>query len=134
MSRGGAESNGERELQAGSLLPAQSPTWGLKSHNCKIMTRDEIKGQTLNQLRHPVTSYVCDFLQRSQTEPMAAPDKGHRGTNNRLLGRVVHRAQSETLLLQSARAVREGCQEHAPIFSRRKRRPRVLTRWAVTLP
>ena len=38
MSRGGAERKGEKESQAGSSLPVQSPDSGLEPPNCEIMT------------------------------------------------------------------------------------------------
>ena len=38
VSGGGAEIEGDRESQAGSALPAQSPLQGLNPQNRKIMT------------------------------------------------------------------------------------------------
>ena len=38
MSRGEAETEGERESQAGSVLSVQSPMWGSNSQNHEIMT------------------------------------------------------------------------------------------------
>ena len=47
-SGGGTEREGDRESQAGSVLPAQSPTWGSNSQNREIVTRAETKSQMLN--------------------------------------------------------------------------------------
>ena len=49
---GGAEREGKRESQAGSALPAQSPTKHLSSQNHEIMTWAETKSWTLNWLSH----------------------------------------------------------------------------------
>ena len=43
----GAERKGEREAQAGSLMSAWRQTWGLISQTWEIMTKAEIKSQTL---------------------------------------------------------------------------------------
>ena len=48
----GRDRGRERESQAGSALQLHSPTLGLSSTNCEIMTWAEIKSLTLNQLSH----------------------------------------------------------------------------------
>ena len=52
MGGGGAEREGERESQAGSMLLAQSDE-RLELTNSEIVTWAKIKSQTLNQLSHP---------------------------------------------------------------------------------
>ena len=64
--RVGAEGEGERELQAGSVLPEQSLRHtGLMNH--EIMTWAKIKSPTLNQLSDPgaplvIILPVCSLL------------------------------------------------------------------------
>ena len=58
---GGAEREGEREFQAGSTLSAV-PSPGLDLTNDEIITRAEIKSQSLNQLSHAGTPLFCFFL------------------------------------------------------------------------
>ena len=41
-SREGAESEGDRESEAGSTVSGQSPTWGIELTNYEIMTRVEV--------------------------------------------------------------------------------------------
>ena len=50
VSRVGANWGRKRESQVGSMLPAQSWTWGLNSRNHEIMTWPETKSRTLNRL------------------------------------------------------------------------------------
>ena len=50
VSGGGAEREGEREVRAGSALTANS---GLDPVNRGVVTRAEIKSQTLTRLSHP---------------------------------------------------------------------------------
>ena len=54
MSRGGAETEGDTESEAGSKLRAVStePNMGLELVNHRIMTGAEV-GAQLNQLSHP---------------------------------------------------------------------------------
>ena len=52
MSRGGAEREGERESQTGSLLSAE-PYAALELTNREIMTQTEIQSQRLNRQSHP---------------------------------------------------------------------------------
>ena len=42
MSKGGAEKEGDRGSEVGSVLTVQSPIWGSKLMNYKIMTRAEV--------------------------------------------------------------------------------------------
>ena len=51
VSRGGAEREGE--FQAGSMLSAQSLSWGLNSWNWEIMTWVNVMSGMLNWLSHP---------------------------------------------------------------------------------
>ena len=46
---------GQRESQVGSMLWAQSPEAGLDPRNHEIVTWEEIKSESLNQLSHPDT-------------------------------------------------------------------------------
>ena len=63
MSRGwGRERGRERESQAGSALPAQSPVRGSNSLNCEIMTWTKTESLKLNQLSHPRTLKAENIL------------------------------------------------------------------------
>ena len=62
VSEGQREREEDRGFQAGSLLPAQNPMWGLNSQNREIMTGAEIKSQMFNRLSHPGTPQVFLIL------------------------------------------------------------------------
>ena len=74
-SRGGAEREGERGSQAGSLLPAQSPTQGLSPTHCKIiMTWAEIKSWMLKQLSHPGAPGVSFSIRQKSTATLSTSE------------------------------------------------------------
>ena len=63
MSGGGAErERGERESQAGSALPAQSPTRGSNPWNGEIMTWAKTRSQMLTWQSRPGTATSINFL------------------------------------------------------------------------